>query len=93
MADFIKSNYRDQAKAFIPSEEKYRELYTESIVEPDCFWTKQAERLSWSKKWNKVSDVDWIIEVVVERLDIKKQVFEKIEKFLIPLISLKIMNW
>ena len=29
---------------------------------------------------SKVSDVDWIIEVVVERLDIKKQVFENLEK-------------
>ncbi len=29
----------------------------------------------------KIADVDWIIEVVIERLDIKKQVFEKIEKF------------
>ena len=28
----------------------------------------------------KISEVDWIIEVVVENLDIKKQVFEKIEK-------------
>ncbi|TWO31973.1 3-hydroxyacyl-CoA dehydrogenase [Seonamhaeicola sediminis] len=28
----------------------------------------------------KVNDVDWIIEVVVERLDIKKQVFENLEK-------------
>ncbi|MFC5046007.1 3-hydroxyacyl-CoA dehydrogenase NAD-binding domain-containing protein [Aquimarina hainanensis] len=28
----------------------------------------------------KVGDVDWIIEVVVERLDIKKQVFETLEK-------------
>jgi 3-hydroxyacyl-CoA dehydrogenase len=29
----------------------------------------------------KVSGVDWIIEVVVERLDIKKQVFENLEKY------------
>lgn len=29
---------------------------------------------------HKVADVDWIIEVVVERLDIKKQVFENLEK-------------
>ncbi|MGX1929258.1 3-hydroxyacyl-CoA dehydrogenase/enoyl-CoA hydratase family protein [Flagellimonas sp. 2504JD4-2] len=29
---------------------------------------------------SKVADVDWIIEVVVERLDIKKQVFENLEK-------------
>ena len=28
----------------------------------------------------KIKDVDWIIEVVVERLDIKKSVFENIEK-------------
>ncbi len=28
----------------------------------------------------KVKDVDWIIEVVVERLDIKKQVFENLDK-------------
>jgi len=32
----------------------------------------------------KVKDVDWIIEVVVERLDIKKQVFENLEKFRTP---------
>lgn len=29
---------------------------------------------------SKVSEVDWIIEVVVERLDIKKQVFDNLEK-------------
>lgn len=32
----------------------------------------------------KVKDVDWIIEVVVERLDIKKQVFENLEKHRSP---------
>ena len=32
----------------------------------------------------KVKDVDWIIEVVVERLDIKKQVFESLEKYRTP---------
>ena len=32
----------------------------------------------------KVKDVDWIMEVVVERLDIKKQVFEKLEKHRTP---------
>src|SRR5690554_8152451 len=32
----------------------------------------------------KVKDVDWIIEVVVERLDIKKQVFEDVEKYRTP---------
>ena len=32
----------------------------------------------------KVASADWIIEVVVERLDIKKQVFEKLEKYRTP---------
>ncbi|NND63620.1 MAG: 3-hydroxyacyl-CoA dehydrogenase [Flavobacteriaceae bacterium] len=33
---------------------------------------------------SKVKDVDWIIEVVVERLDIKQQVFEKLEQHRTP---------
>ena len=32
----------------------------------------------------KIKDYDWIIEVVVERLDIKQQVFEKVEKYRAP---------
>jgi len=32
----------------------------------------------------KIANVDWIIEVVVERLDIKKLVFEQIEKYRTP---------
>lgn len=32
----------------------------------------------------KIKDCDWVIEVVIERLDIKQQVFEKVEKFRKP---------
>jgi len=32
----------------------------------------------------KVADVEWIMEVVVERLDIKQSVFEKLEKYRTP---------
>ena len=32
----------------------------------------------------KIKDYDWVIEVVVERLDIKKSVFEKVEKYRKP---------
>ncbi len=30
--------------------------------------------------FDKIADADWIIEVVIERLDIKKQIFEKVEQ-------------
>lgn len=33
---------------------------------------------------SKIKDADWVIEVVVERLDIKKQVFENVEKYRKP---------
>lgn len=33
---------------------------------------------------HKIADADWIIEVVIERLDIKKSVFEQVEQFRKP---------
>ncbi len=33
---------------------------------------------------DKIAECDWIIEVVIERLDIKKSLFEKVEKFRKP---------
>ena len=33
---------------------------------------------------HKIADVDWVMEVVVERLDIKQKVFEQVEKFRKP---------
>ncbi|MBI9034499.1 MAG: 3-hydroxyacyl-CoA dehydrogenase/enoyl-CoA hydratase family protein [Bacteroidales bacterium] len=33
---------------------------------------------------NKITEVDWIIEVIIERIDIKQQLFEKIEKYRTP---------
>ena len=35
-------------------------------------------------EFKKINDVDWIIEVVVERLDIKQLIFEKVEKYRKP---------
>ena len=48
---------------------------------------KFAERISTGNlddDLHKIKEVDWIIEVVIERLDIKKSVFEKIEKYRKP---------
>ncbi len=48
---------------------------------------KFADRISTGNTTDdlpKIKDVDWIIEVVVERLDIKKVVYEQIEKYRKP---------
>ena len=34
--------------------------------------------------FEKIADCDWIIEVVIERLDIKQQIFEKVDKYRKP---------
>ena len=51
---------------------------------PSPIFTKgHASRISlgnFEDDMHKIADVDWIIEVVVERLDIKKTVFEQVEK-------------
>jgi len=40
--------------AHINSIEEYNEIYKHSINNPEEFWSEQAERISWFKKWNKV---------------------------------------
>jgi acetyl-CoA synthetase len=47
------------AKAHVKSMAEYEAIYRESIANPDAFWAKQAERVSWFKKWDKVSECDY----------------------------------
>ncbi|MGZ6143853.1 MAG: acetate--CoA ligase, partial [Myxococcales bacterium] len=46
-------------QARIGSIDKYRALYDRSLSDPDRFWAEQAERISWFKKWDKVSQWDF----------------------------------
>ena len=46
-------------QARIGSIEKYRATYDRSISDPDRFWAEQAERITWFKKWDKVSQWDF----------------------------------
>lgn len=51
------------------------------------FKTSYANRITtgnFEDDFSKIKDFDWIIEVVVERLDIKKQIFEKVDQFRRP---------
>lgn len=47
-------------KAHISSLDKYREIYQESIKNPESFWSKTAERLDWFKKWDQVREYDFV---------------------------------
>ncbi|HEY6909107.1 MAG TPA: acetate--CoA ligase [Myxococcales bacterium] len=53
----VPAQFAKQAR--IGSMEKYRALYDRSISDPDKFWAEQAERITWSKKWNTVSNWDF----------------------------------
>jgi acetyl-CoA synthetase len=44
-------------KAHLNSLEDYEAMYQRSIDDPDGFWSEQAEKLHWFKKWDKV--LEW----------------------------------
>src|SRR5690554_2307507 len=55
---------------------------------PSPLFTKRKRQLiqtgNFDDHMKGIADADWIIEVVVERLDIKQQVFEKVEEHRTP---------
>src|SRR5712664_4345748 len=56
---FIHTPPEFSKKARSKSLDQYRALYDRSISNPDGFWAEQAERITWSKKWDKVSKWDF----------------------------------
>jgi acetyl-CoA synthetase len=46
-----------KAKAHISSMEEYKRLHAESVNSPETYWAREAEALTWQKKWDKV--LDW----------------------------------
>lgn len=57
-------------------------------AKPSPFYHKNAARLvevgNFEDDMEKLANVDWIIEAVVERLDIKRQLFERVDQFRKP---------
>ena len=37
----------------------YEKMYKESVEDPEGFWGRQAERITWFKKWDKVLEHDF----------------------------------
>ncbi|MGZ6124925.1 MAG: acetyl-coenzyme A synthetase N-terminal domain-containing protein, partial [Myxococcales bacterium] len=58
-ASIVKVPEQFAKKAHVGSMDRYRSLYDRSISNPDAFWSEQAERITWSKKWNTVSKYDF----------------------------------
>lgn len=50
----------------------------------DASFAKLVKTGNFEDDMSKIAEVDWIIEVVVERLDIKKIIFDQVEKFRKP---------
>ncbi|MAY84540.1 MAG: 3-hydroxyacyl-CoA dehydrogenase [Flavobacteriales bacterium] len=83
-------NEKEKAAGLTLEDKKVRNRIVEEAfvaatkMKPAPFYSKsfvnRVERGNMEDDLHKVSEVDWIIEVVVERLDIKQQVFENVEK-------------
>ena len=86
-----KLNEKEKAKGFVLNDRIVRNRIVNNALKntlkskPSPIYSKKFERRittgNIEDDISKISEVDWIMEVVVERLDIKKQVFEKIEKY------------
>ena len=83
-----KLNEKEKAKGFVLNDRIVRNRIVNNALKntlkskPSPIYSKKFERRittgNIEDDISKISEVDWIMEVVVERLDIKKQVFEKI---------------
>ena len=51
---------KTRENAYIKSFEEYEALWKRSLKDPDGFWGELAEQLDWYKKWDKVTDHDFL---------------------------------
>lgn len=52
----LKTGVLPMEKTYHPDLQNYEQFYKQSLDDPERFWSKQAEVLSWHRKWNKVLD-------------------------------------
>ena len=58
MSDIIDIKDEYKKNAYINTE-KYEEMYKQSIEDPENFWAEQADKVDWTKKWDKVMDYNF----------------------------------
>ncbi|MFO1519503.1 MAG: 3-hydroxyacyl-CoA dehydrogenase NAD-binding domain-containing protein [bacterium] len=85
----------DDAKAGLTEKDpRFRNKFALAGIEaikkskPSIIYTQRDLKLisvgNFEDDWDKLKECDWIIEVVVERLDIKQQVYGRVEKVMQP---------
>jgi acetyl-CoA synthetase len=62
----LKYASRDFVQAAHVKMQDYHELYRQSVEHPNEFWAKQAERLTWFKKWEIVQKASFHAPVSIE---------------------------
>ncbi len=87
MLDIVPFDLKDDEKDNKTARNRIADVSLKKALKakPAPFYNKAfASRIktgNFDDDFEKISDADWIIEVVIERLDIKKQIFEKVDKY------------
>ena len=55
-----KPSVESSKNAWISDLSQYQKMYDESVKNPDKFWAEVAERITWTKKWDKVRSFDFV---------------------------------
>jgi len=53
------------AKHALINKHTYRQMYHESVENPDAFWAAQAEQFSWRGKWNTIKQTNFYIPLPI----------------------------
>lgn len=86
MLDIVPPNLDEKQKSVLSFRNKIADtalanaLKTKPAALYDSGFVSRITTGNFEDDMHKIADVDWVIEVVVERLDIKKQVFEKVDE-------------
>lgn len=48
-----------KSRAYIGTIEEYKKMYNESIKNPEVFWSKMAQSVTWFRKWNRVREYNF----------------------------------
>jgi 3-hydroxyacyl-CoA dehydrogenase len=80
----------DEKKGLTKDDPRFRNKFSAAGLEgikkskPAALYSKRFLPLikigNFEDDWDKLADCDWIVEVVVERLDIKQQIFERVDE-------------